>query len=174
MRKIVAILISFILCFNIAGYYFVFKVRQLQIKSEIKQLLKSNVPTEQLVVIRYSASNRQDFKWIHSREFVYRGSMYDVVRKVVVSNEVTDLYCVNDTQEARLFKNLDRWVKEAMNHGKEGTKVLHLVSGFLSGLYPPPDNLFSTFPVLHEIRFQDKPDFYFYQPEKIPSPPPRS
>jgi len=132
------------------------------------------VPAEQLVVIRYAESNRNDFKWIHSREFVYKGSMYDVVKRVAVSDKITDLHCVNDTQEARLFKNLDEWVKEAMNHGKSGSKIVKLFSGFLSGLYPPPDNLFSTFPEARGIRFPDIRDFYFYQTDKVVTPPPRS
>ena len=174
MKRLLAILLTLILCYYTAGYYFVFKARQIQVKSEIKQVLKSTVPSEQLVVIRLSPENRHEFKWIHSREFRLKGNMYDVVKNVVVSPGVNDLYCINDREESILFENLDKWVKEAMNDGKTGQKAGKLLAGFFAGLFPPPADFIEIFAEIQLILYPDQPDLYLYLPIKIPTPPPRS
>lgn len=151
-----------------------FKARQIQVKSEIKRVMKSTVPADQLVVIRLSPANRHEFRWIHSREFRLKGNMYDVVRKVAVSSGETDLYCINDREESILFANLDKWVKEAMNDGKGGQKAGKVLAGFFAGLFPPPACLIEIFAEIQVILFPDKPNLYVWSPATILTPPPRS
>ncbi|MHC1774831.1 MAG: hypothetical protein AB9834_05385 [Lentimicrobium sp.] len=174
MKKLIAILLSLIVCYNTVGYFIVFKLRQIQIKSEVKRLIKNSVPEEQLVVFSLTPETMHEFSWIHSKEFRYRGEMYDVVRKVAVSADKTELYCIHDVKESGLFSHLDRLVKDAMNHDRKGPGVLKVLSAFFTGLFPPPELFNDYISQCADIQYTVIPDLYSCQPVKVISPPPRS
>lgn len=174
LKKLAVILLTLIVCYNTVGYFIVFKARQLQVKAEIKKMIKSSVPEAQLVVFRYSPATRHEFKWIHSKEFRYKGSMYDVVKKSAVSPTETDIYCIHDVKESGLFRHLDYLVKEAMNHSRNGTNTLKVLSVFFAGLFPPPDFSNVFIPECTEIQYTVIPDLYTCSAYTIISPPPRS
>jgi len=174
LKKIAVILLILIVCYNTAGYFIVFKARQLQVKAEIKKMIKSSVPEAQLVVFRYSPATQHEFKWIHSKEFRYKGSMYDVVKKTSVSSTETDLYCIHDVKESGLFRHLDNMVKEAMNQGRTGSKAIKVLSAFFTGLFPPPELKNDFIPECADIQYTVIPDLYTCSAYSIISPPPRS
>ncbi len=167
-------MLTVIVCYNTAGYFIVFKARQIQIKSEVKRLIKSAVPEEQLVVFSLTPETMHGFSWIHSKEFRYNGEMYDVVRKVSVSAGNTELYCIHDVKESGLFAHLDRLVKDAMNHDRKGPGLLKVLSAFYTGLFPPPELLNDFISQSADIHYPVIPDIYSCQSVKVISPPPRS
>ena len=77
--------------------------------------IKAGVPENELAVIVVNRENENELHWKHSREFKYKDVMYDVVRKEQSSNESITYYCVTDTQETELFKDLNRIVREDSN-----------------------------------------------------------
>lgn len=174
LKKTAVILLTIIICYNTVGYYIVFKTRQFQVKTEVKKLIKSSVPEQQLVVFRYTPANRHEFKWMHSKEFRYRGSMYDIVRKTSVSAAETDFYCIHDVKESGLFRHLDNMVKEAMNQGRTGSKTIKVLSAFFTGLFPPPELKNDFIPEGADIHYAMAPDLYFFSALTPISPPPRS
>ena len=103
-------------------------------------MIKAGVPDGELSVIRHTAENSEDFFWIHSREFRYRGVMYDVVRSEQVSDGATLLHCVTDHQETLLFANLDRMTKSRAARHPAHTKAIHFYSLLMGGLFTPPDS----------------------------------
>ena len=174
LKKLAAILLTLLICFSTVGYYIVFKTSQLKVKSEIKKLIKNSVPEDQLVVFRLSPENQNDFEWLHSKEFRYKGNMYDIVRKTVISASETDLYCIHDVKETGLFAHLDFLVKEAMNHDKNASKARNLLSGFLSILYFQSDYVFDFFTHSTDIKFMEVAELYLSQSLSVILPPPRS
>jgi len=174
LKKLAAILLTLLICFSTVGYYIVFKTSQLKVRAEIKQLIKGSVPDDQLIVFRLSPENQNDFEWIHSKEFRYKGNMYDIVRKTVISANETDLYCIHDVKETGLFAHLDFLVKEAMNHDKNASKASNLLSGFLSILYFQSDYVFDFFTHSTDIEFMEVTELYLSQSLSVIIPPPRS
>ncbi|PKP04554.1 MAG: hypothetical protein CVU14_00145 [Bacteroidetes bacterium HGW-Bacteroidetes-9] len=172
MKQFAAIIITLIVCFNTVGYFFVFKVKELQVKSEVKKLIRNSVPEDQLVQIRLSSDNEVDFKWIHSKEFWYKGIMYDVVRFKVVSVNVIDYYCFEDKKETGLNDRLNSIVREMMNGNNHFAKVNNLFFGFFAGLFPPVHNAAQFYSVEKPVLYCFYVSYYSYlHLSVIPHPP---
>jgi hypothetical protein len=80
-----------------------------------------------------------DFDWKHSREFSYKGSMYDIVRTDTINQNTFLFYCVNDIQEKQLFANLDKMVSSCFSEqSKQKDKHIDF-SQLLTLKYLAPD-----------------------------------
>lgn len=108
MKKPIAILFLALILFQLTGFLIVFKIKQNAIRKEIKLLIKNGVPENELFTIEFNSSNQMDFDWKHSKEFAYKGNMYDIVRTDTINQSTYLFYCVNDFQEKQLFANLDQ------------------------------------------------------------------
>ena len=64
------------------------------------------------------AENKIDFKWIHSREFIYNGEMYDIVKKEENDKQLF-LYCINDKKEEKLEEEFAKKVEKDAEEKKE-------------------------------------------------------
>jgi hypothetical protein len=106
-----------------------------QIRKEIKRYIKNQVPDDQLVVILHTSETAGEFNWIHSREFRYHGTMYDIVSVNVITNNITEYHCITDHQETVLFKNLNKYVNSSMNSHKANSKAVNLLSLLMASLY---------------------------------------
>ncbi len=139
MKRTIAILLSVIILFQLTGFLIVFKVKQQAIRKEIKHLIKNGVPQNELIAIEFNSSNKLDFDWKHSREFSYKGSMYDIVRTDTINQNTFLFYCVNDIQEKQLFANLDKMVSSCFSeHSKQTDKHIDF-SQLLTLKYLAPD-----------------------------------
>jgi hypothetical protein len=125
-RKIIVSVLILIFCYNVFGYYVVYRVHSFRIKKEIKRKIKRSVPQSELTVFTFSKGESEDLIWIENHEFRLDGKMYDVVRKETKNNSIT-YHCINDTQEEVLFTNLDRHTKQftdIQNSGDQHSKEL--------------------------------------------------
>lgn len=123
------------LCFNSVGYYLIHVNLKNQIRKEIKRYIKNQVPDDQLVVISHTPETAGNFHWIHSREFRYNGTMYDIVSVKIITDNVTEYHCITDHQETVLFKNLNKYVNSSMNSHKANSKAVNLLSLLMASLY---------------------------------------
>jgi len=118
MRRTVAISLLFFMLLQAAGYFFVFKLQQHEIRQEIKQQIKAGVPEEELVLFKIpqilGEKPPATFQRIHAREFRYNGKLYDIVREET-HGDTTWYYCLPDEKETQLFANLDELVKRDMD-----------------------------------------------------------
>jgi hypothetical protein len=174
LKRIIPILLLLSLSLNGTAYYFLFRLQQDKIRKEIKMMIKAGVPDGELSVIRHTAENSEDFFWIHSREFRYRGVMYDVVRSEQASDGATLLHCVTDHQETLLFANLDRMTKSRAARHPAHTKAIHFYSLLMGGLFTPPDSDYLM--PDSGFRIMDAVFLLFYQQPGIfiDAPPPQS
>jgi hypothetical protein len=117
------------------GLLLIFKIQQYQIRKEIKHLIKLGVPDNQLVHISISTKNKSQLEWKHSKEFRYKGNMYDVVKIEIVNDSTTLYQCVSDQQETILFANLDEQVKKNMDSKNNGSNPIKNLFKFLSNIY---------------------------------------
>lgn len=123
--------------FQSTGLYLLHTVQVGLVRHEMKQRIKAGVPEEDLVVLKITKSeeeNPQVFERKHSREFLYKGEMYDVMRSSQVGD--TTIYtCIHDVKESRLFARLDRMVLDELNGNENQKKHREMMLGFFQKVY---------------------------------------
>lgn len=108
IKKIFSVLLFAIFLFNTMGYYFVFKVNQSMIRSDIRAMIYSEFHKEMFILIRIdSPDSNPNFKKLDHDEFSYCGKLYDIVSESVKGN-TTWYYCINDQQEERLITGFEK------------------------------------------------------------------
>lgn len=170
LKKLLAFILICIFLYNQAGYLIAFKLRQQEIRSEMKSRIKRNVPEQELTAIRIEAGNESALDWEkEDKEFEYKGNLFDVVRKESVKG-ATIYYCINDAQEEKLFDDLDEHVRRHMNDTpvNEKQQLKAMKDYFAEELYTSPVTTcsFIKYPITHEAA-----DTRFAPPS---SPPPES
>ena len=77
-----------------------------QIKREIKRQIISGLEKRDLVLLKFNAEELEtQLKWEHSKEFEFKGEMYDIVSSEK-KNDTTYFYCWWDNDETQLNKTL--------------------------------------------------------------------
>jgi len=108
MKKSFSILLLGIFLFNTMGYYFVFKVNQSMIRSEIRGMINSGFHKEMCILIKIDRpDSNPNFKKTDLHEFSYCGRLYDIVSESVKGNMIW-YYCINDKQEERLIAGFEK------------------------------------------------------------------
>ncbi len=103
MKKTLAIGLLFVLVFQLLGNYALFKIWQIQLKSQAKRLILQGLPQSQLTRLVLDAQTQTQLEWEDAREFRYQGNWYDVVR-IETKGKLTYYDCYLDTQETKLIE----------------------------------------------------------------------
>lgn len=92
------------------------KNQQKQIKREVKWKLIEAVDRSELVLIKFSEEDkRTQLNWKHSKEFEYKGEMYDIA-ETEVHGDTTFYWCWWDHEETALNKQLNRLFSFALGN----------------------------------------------------------
>jgi len=134
-----------------AGYYFVFKIQQREIKKEFKRLLLAGIAEDKLVVIEFDRNCKpakgEEIKFIENHEIFYKGGLYDIVR-VEIHGSVKRYFCIADHDETRLLADLGRFVNDEMNKNsnqkKQNNNYKHLFNSFTFYIYRPEFKVFAS------------------------------
>ncbi|MFD2244619.1 hypothetical protein [Pontibacter ruber] len=173
MKRILAICLLFVFTFNSVGYYFVFIVLQQQIRSEIKNQIKQRIPADELHVIAVSINEQGKLDWKREgKEFLYKGSMYDVV-KTETKDDTVFYYCITDVEETQLFAMLDQLVKEHLAHSKKHNSAKKLLKSFYKKFYDNKYVVRITVPVVNYSFLPPVDESLQSLALDIASPPPR-
>src|SRR5215510_10895581 len=110
---------------QVIGYYLVFRIRQLELKSEVWLYLKAHSEDEHLTTFVFTIDNGkvldERFEWEEENEFSLEGSMYDVVDQKIKGNKIT-IRCVKDDQENELLSSFAHLQKRQQDgKGRMGT-----------------------------------------------------
>src|SRR5512145_2319928 len=102
MRRISSISLLFVLIFQGAGHFFVFKIQQHEIRREMKRRIKAGVPETELVLFKILDQKPDPaFQRVDAHEFRFDGKMYDIVRRES-HGDTTWYYCLSDELETQL------------------------------------------------------------------------
>ncbi|MBN2681033.1 MAG: hypothetical protein JXR58_00870 [Bacteroidales bacterium] len=135
MKKAFAILIVFILVVPFAGTYYWLQLRKYQLKKEVRKKIIAGIPKEELVVLRFSVSETKTvLKWKHSKEFEYKGEMYDIVDTEFLNDSVV-YYVWWDNEETQLEKQLKNLANEALGKDPIAKNRLERFNSFVNTLY---------------------------------------
>jgi hypothetical protein len=116
IRAVISLLLIFSMIFAFTAYLGIFKWQQFKVRKEIKAAIKAGVPDSLKVQFYLDEleANPTQITWIHSKEFRYKGEMYDIVSKQVLNGRVL-LSCIHDVKESGLFAALDEMINFQMN-----------------------------------------------------------
>jgi hypothetical protein len=133
---------SFFLCtvlaIPFAGAFGWFTGRLVLVRHEVTARLATDTHTGPLVKLTFARGDVRDLlEWEHSREFRYRGEMYDVARTEETTDSIT-YWCHHDVKETSLRREISTWLARTFGGGDNGTPapVRQLVH-FFATLYPP-------------------------------------
>ena len=104
------------LCFvaPLATHYLALRYQQKLVRREIKRKMMTGIDKAELVQLQFSeADQRRLLRWEHSREFAYKGQMYDVVYSCR-TGDTTTYWLWWDHEETRLNRQLNRWAVLAL------------------------------------------------------------
>lgn len=129
--------------FNLAGISLVFTFQKARLRREMKAQIKGHIPKDQLHKFSDIAAGGNDILWTRKgKEFMLNGEMYDIVYSEK-EKDSTYYYCINDSEETRLFAHLDEMVgkkmKEESNSGKQSGKLIRALTSlvYIGNEYPP-------------------------------------
>jgi hypothetical protein len=173
LKRTFSILFLCVFGFHLTGLFLVFKVQQYQVRKEIKQQIKLGVPEDELARITVTSDNEHLLDWEHDKEFRYKGTMYDVVKKEVIDTNTVVYHCITDKQETKLFTNLDQQVRKEMETKNKGNDMKDLLN-LLSISYSQPVK--TTWSIQQkDLNTTFRYTFYYTSPLlEITSPPPET
>lgn len=159
--------------FAFSAYLGSFKIRQYQAQKEIKHLIKAGAP-DSLHFDFYLdelEANPSQMTWIHSKEFRYKGEMYDILDRHEVDGRVL-LHCIHDVKESGLFAELDRMVDLNMQQDPQQKQHQKQLFKLLQSLFLPlsDEDLWALLKsyTLHKTRYRFSEGHNF----SVPSTPP--
>ena len=129
------------------GYYLAFRLRQVELKKEVRAYLKSHTNDEHLthfeVQLQDGTFTDERFAWENETEFEYAGKMYDVIEKIITGNSMV-MHCLEDQKETELLKAFASMQNRETQHGKNRTaSLLQIISTVylpiqITCIPPPP------------------------------------
>jgi hypothetical protein len=134
-NKIFGIFLIVCLVAPIVTTYLVFKYQKKQIKREIKRKIISEIDKSELVLLKFTEEEKNtQLKWEHSKEFEYKGEMYDIVESSTVG-DTTYYWLWWDHKETKLNKQLNDILKTILGKNPQNNRNKELLINYLKSLY---------------------------------------
>ena len=138
MFRIPPILLLLVLMLPIVSICFYFKIRQYSIHQTIKTQIEKGVSESDLVLLKiakeWEGKTSKPFKRINSKEFRYKGEMYDIIRQKT-QGDTTFYWCIWDKGETALLGVLDELVEKSLRNNPEQKKGSDNLNKYLSSLF---------------------------------------
>lgn len=172
-HKFFVIALFFLLIAPVTVSFVLLKYQKKQVKREIKWKMIAGLDKKELVLLKFTEEEKNaQLRWEHSREFEYKGEMYDIVEATVIG-DTTYYRCWRDHEETKLNKQLNQlvafaWGNNPKNHEKHN-RLLKFFKLFYFSETTERKNIADEELTVKKI-FRQK----FYSSELLspPSPPP--
>jgi hypothetical protein len=103
--------------------------------------IKRAIPQEEQLLWKFSTEDaRQKLDWEHSREFEYKGEMYDVIRSETKGDSIW-YWCYWDRKETKLRKELNVLLVNLMGPGQQNKNEGRQLNDFFKSLFPPASSV---------------------------------
>ncbi|HPE86510.1 MAG: hypothetical protein PHU97_07755 [Bacteroidales bacterium] len=134
-NSIVAIVLIILLEIPFSGSILWLHQKKHQIRKQVKKEIIAGIDPEKLIQLKFSLPvTDPGLKWIHNKEFEYKGEMYDIVS--VQNNGDSIVYlCWWDHQETVLNRQLGKLVKKALNNEPGNTRTQEQLTNYFVSLY---------------------------------------
>lgn len=129
MKKLISIVLVFLLVALSWFPVLVFKHQQKIVRKEMKKVIKNGVPEHQHVhfYLDELQLNKVHLQWMHENEFRFKGEMYDIISRDTCDGRLK-LICIHDVKESGLFAQLDKLIDQNMTSNapmQSQRKLLH-------------------------------------------------
>ncbi len=157
------------------GYYLVFRIRQIELKAEVKTYLRSHPDDQVITHFEFTLRNGDvidpGFSWEDESEFEFNSNMYDLIEKTIDGDRMV-VKCVKDEEENQLIKAFEHFQGKQSRHGKSRTGSL---SQFFASSYVTADATdISHFNYLSSTEFNIYNSLLLDCFNEITTPPPKS
>ncbi len=162
----------FCLVIPIASTLVFFHYQKKQIRREIKHQIIAGIDKQELVLLKFTEeSAHQQLKWKHSKEFEYKGSMYDIVEKEV-RNDTIYYWCWWDHKETALNKQLNKLLSDVMGQNPQKKEKESQVNKFYASLFCSQQDHWQPLLEANERPSFDSqhPLFFIYTSPPVPPP----
>ncbi len=117
-KRIIAISLLFILFAPVATIFLYLQYEKTVVRREVKWKMIAGLDQEELVLLKFSIEQTEtELRWEHSKEFEYKGQMYDIVSKVIIGDSIF-YRCWWDHEETALNQKLKILVAKASDLDK--------------------------------------------------------
>lgn len=138
MKNLPGILLLLCLWAPFVGTYSRLKFEKKQVKREIKKKIIAGLDKSELVLVKVSEQeSKTALNWHHSREFEYKGQMYDVVEVRQIGDSIHYL-CWWDKAETQLNRQLNQLVAKALGNNPQHKETQNRLIRFVQHLYYCP------------------------------------
>ncbi|MFH2142658.1 MAG: hypothetical protein ABIJ97_09565 [Bacteroidota bacterium] len=135
MRKFLPILLIVLFASPFVGIYTYLNYQKYVIRKHVKKQIIKGVDKNDLVLLIFTNEEAADkLKWEHSKEFEYKGQMYDIVDRIQ-RNDTVWYWCWWDYEETDLNKELIYLTDLAMGRNSKDKEKSQEFSNFLKKLY---------------------------------------
>jgi hypothetical protein len=108
-----------------------------RVKKEAIRQIRKAIPEEDQMLWTFSLADAQTkLSWEHSREFEYKGEMYDVIRSETRGDSVS-YWCYWDRKETKLKRELNVLVANMLGPGAQNRNQEKQIQEFFRTLFSP-------------------------------------
>ncbi len=113
LRATVSLLVLAALFTPFSATYLWLHIQKRLVKKEVKAKLIAGIDKSELVHFTFSQSQIEtDLRWEHSKEFEYKGEMYDIVETEILGDSIRYV-CWHDKAETKLNRRLQALIAQA-------------------------------------------------------------
>jgi hypothetical protein len=135
LKKYLGILLLVAVTAPFPGTYAWLYFQKYQTKKEIKRQMIAGLDKSELVLLKFTPQESEtELRWEHSREFEYKGQMYDVVEHNI-NNDTFYYWCWWDHAETGLNKKLDHLLASALERDTKHRETERQLVYFFKSLY---------------------------------------
>ncbi len=135
MRKGFAIFLLIVSLYPYLGTKAILLLRKGVVREQVKERILAGVGQNELAQLRFSNEAAQsELRWEHSKEFEYKGEMYDVVRSEQRADSVT-YWCIHDRAETEINRQLDRLTDQETSKDPQRKAIFTDFFQFLKTLF---------------------------------------
>ena len=136
MKGLLSIGLLFCLVIPFLGAWQFLSLRILQIKEQVGDKMEEGIEQEQQVLLKFTKEEIiTQLDWEHSKEFEYKGEMYDVISSEVIG-DTTWYWCFWDKKETALKKEQQNLILIALGQNPQQQKTQNHITNFLRTLFP--------------------------------------
>ncbi len=171
-KKAISISLSMLFLYLGVGYFLVFWSLEKQTKSEIKEIIRTQLSKYQIVEITINRSKNSEITWKDKNEFIYQNKMFDVV-KTIENEHFTTYFCIEDKKEQQLYQYYAKHLENNIEPSSSKSKKLIKYKNNSFNLFIIYPNL-TSIPQLTSNLISSKYCYYTSVFQDINSPPPRN
>lgn len=174
LKKLLSISLLLIIAIATLFPFAYLKMERKAIKKAIKHKIIAGIEKEELVLLVFDKDKvDQQVKWKHSKEFQYKGEMYDIVEKEIIGNEIR-YWVWWDKEETALNQKLANLVQQNFAQNPYQNNKNQVITHFFKTLYLSEKSIIQLTILKNEINhFTPYKSFISYWQQSPTTPPPQ-